>query len=250
MGTGAGKNLVVGVPLNPRVELADRESKKVGGGESVLIDAPALIDLGHGTVRYRRDEDQREVRETADQDVSMNKKGYFYQARLDDYSEAAVASQDDQYKYRYIYKGAPGTRGKKLFYVYGIGMKSKDARSKVTKQYKPKGKGYIWPSSFRNPAHFYYELVFKEQEEEIEESEEESTDVQSKVDPEKMTFQLKDSDTVEVLKKRAAIRLLAPFSNLHISHKDAELGNADVIVKCRTEEHEEFERFVVELQRV
>lgn len=76
---------------------------------------------------------------------------------------AAVASQDDQYKYRYIYKGAPGTRGKKLFYVYGIGMKSKDARSKVTKQYKPKGKGYIWPSSFRNPAHFYYELVFKEQ---------------------------------------------------------------------------------------
>lgn len=36
MGTGAGKNLVVGVPLNPRVELADRESKKVGGGEVIM----------------------------------------------------------------------------------------------------------------------------------------------------------------------------------------------------------------------
>ncbi|XP_041475217.1 uncharacterized protein LOC121423795 [Lytechinus variegatus] len=250
MGAGAGKNPVVGVPLNPRVELADKESKKAGGGESVLIDAPALIDLGHGTVRYRRNEDQKEKHETADQDVTVNKKGYFYHSRLDDYSEAAIARKDDKYKFRYVYKGAPSTRGKKLFYVYGIGMNSKDARSKVTKQYKPKGKGYIWPSSFRNPAHFYYELVFKEQEEEIEESEEESTDVQSKVDPEKMTFQLKDSDTVEVLKKRAAIRLLTPFSNLHISHKDDELGNADNIGKRRTEEQGEFERFVVELQRV
>nr|XP_054764771.1 uncharacterized protein LOC129271441 [Lytechinus pictus] len=233
MGAGAGKNPVVGVPLNPRVELADKESKKAGGGESVLIDAPALIDLGHGTVRYRRNEDQKEKHETADQDVIVNKKGYFYHSRLDDYSEAAVARKDDKYKYRYVYKGAPSTRGKKLFYVYGIGMNSKDARSKVTKQYKPKGKGYVWPSSFRNPAHFYYELVFKEQEEEIEESEEESTDVQSKVDPEKMIFQLKDSDTVEVLKKRAAIRLLTPFSNLHISHKDDELGSMNNIGKCR-----------------
>ncbi|XP_071483029.1 uncharacterized protein [Diadema antillarum] len=249
MGAGAGKNPVVGMPMSPRVELAAKEGKKTGG-ESVLIDAPALVDLGHGTVRYRRDEDSVNKKETADQEVKVNKKGYFYQARLDDYSEAAVARPDERYKFNYVYKGAPSSRGKKLFYVYGIGMNSRDARSKVTKHYKPKGKGYVWPSSFRNATHFYYEMVFKEQEAEIEESEEESTDVQNDVNPEKMTFQLKDSNTVEMLKKRAALRLLTPFSNLHISYGDAELGNAEVIGKLRREEQGDFERFVVELQRV
>ena len=52
---------------------------------------------------------------------------YFYLSEL-----AANAKQDEQHKFRYVYKGSSNARGKKLYYVYGIGINSKDARSKVT----------------------------------------------------------------------------------------------------------------------
>lgn len=46
-----------------------------------MLDSPALIDLGHGTVRYRLPDEKRE------QENMKVKTGYFYHPRLDDFSE-------------------------------------------------------------------------------------------------------------------------------------------------------------------
>ncbi|XP_022110406.1 uncharacterized protein LOC110989978 isoform X1 [Acanthaster planci] len=242
MGTGAGKNPQVGMPLSPTVEYAEKRSKKEG--EPVVIDAPALVDLVHGTVRYRNDGDH--IIKAGEE----LKTGYFYHARLEDYSEAATIKPDDQHKFKYVYKGTNSSRGKQLFYVYGIGFNSKDDRFRVRKQYKPKGRGYIWPSSFRKGNHFYYDLAFITQEHDFSESEDEDEDMKADVNPDNMRFCLKDTDTVEVLKKRAAVRLLVPSSNIHISYRDAELGDETIIGKQRTEEDGDFTRFSICLQAV
>ncbi len=152
------------------------------------------------------------------------KTGYFYHARLDDYSEAATLKPTDQHKFQYVYKGSDRSRGKQLFYAYGIGFSCKDDRFRVRKQYKPKGRGYVWPSSFRKGNHFYYDLSFVTKEADFYDSDEEDEDMKTNVNPEKMRFHLKDSDSIDVLKKRAAVRLLTPSSNIHISYGDVELG--------------------------
>ncbi|XP_022110408.1 uncharacterized protein LOC110989978 isoform X3 [Acanthaster planci] len=166
MGTGAGKNPQVGMPLSPTVEYAEKRSKKEG--EPVVIDAPALVDLVHGTVRYRNDGDH--IIKAGEE----LKTGYFYHARLEDYSE----------------------------------------------------------------------------EHDFSESEDEDEDMKADVNPDNMRFCLKDTDTVEVLKKRAAVRLLVPSSNIHISYRDAELGDETIIGKQRTEEDGDFTRFSICLQAV
>ena len=49
--------------------------------QQLMLDSPALIDLGHGTVRYRLPDEKRE------QENMKVKTGYFYHPRLDDFSE-------------------------------------------------------------------------------------------------------------------------------------------------------------------
>lgn len=49
-----------------------------------MLDSPALIDLGHGTVRYRLPDEKREHENT------KVKTGYFYHPRLDDFSEGTL----------------------------------------------------------------------------------------------------------------------------------------------------------------
>lgn len=49
-----------------------------------MLDSPALIDLGHGTVRYRLPDEKRE------QENTKVKTGYFYHPRLDDFSEGKL----------------------------------------------------------------------------------------------------------------------------------------------------------------
>ena len=50
-----------------------------------MLDSPALIDLGHGTVRYRLPDEKRE------QENIKVKTGYFYHPRLDDFSEGTLS---------------------------------------------------------------------------------------------------------------------------------------------------------------
>ncbi|XP_072043380.1 uncharacterized protein [Amphiura filiformis] len=248
MGAGAGKNPAVGMPISPMVELAEKQSKKTG--QELVIDAPALVDLNHGTVRYRKPEDDQNhyITNKEGHKSGTLKTGYFYHSRLDDYSEAAIVGPDERYKLNYVYKSSARSKGKQLHYCYGIGFGAKDERFRVSKTYKPKGRGYVWPSSYRNPNHLYYDLTFKAQDADL--SDDEDEDVENDVNSKLMSFKLTDTDTVDMLKKRAAVRLLMPSSNIHISHNEVELSNEDTIGNLRTAEEGEFQRFTVEIEAV
>ncbi|XP_070563822.1 uncharacterized protein [Ptychodera flava] len=247
MGSGASKNPTVGLPMSPRVEFAEKNAPK--GAQPLLIDTPALIDLGHGTVRYRVGQgDERKP------EPKKAKAGYFYHPRLDDYSEEASEQPEDTFKYNYVYKAPLKARGKKLFYVYGIGMNSMDQAKMVKKPYyRPKGKGYLWPSSFRKSNHVYYEITFVEQEADLLDSDSDGEDIADESE-EKITdnirFNLKEDDTVEKLKKRISVRLLVPVLNVHLSHRETELSNDDIVGKLRTMDEGSFKRFTIELQAV
>ncbi|XP_033117082.1 uncharacterized protein LOC117117017 [Anneissia japonica] len=247
MGSGVTKGPAVGMPLSPRVDFVEKQAKK--GETPMVIDAPALLDLGHGTVRYRQGEEN--LKNKVILSDPKNKKGYFYHARLDDYSEAASVNSEDKFKFKYINKAPLKAKGKKLYYCYGIGMNSTDGRHLIKTQYKPKGKGYVWPSSYRKSNHIYYDLTFVSQDDELSDSDDETEDVMSsEVDAAKMSFKLKDSDNVETLKKRVAVRLIMPASNIHISFGENELVEEDVIGDLRKSEDGTFQRFTVELSAV
>lgn len=60
----------------------------------MLIDAPVLVDLNHGTVRYRYVADDKEQKHKLPRTEQPHegperkrKHGYFYHARLNDFSE-------------------------------------------------------------------------------------------------------------------------------------------------------------------
>ena len=69
---------------------------------------------------------------------------------------------EDAFKFYYVFKGPKKDQSKKLYYVYGTNMNSKDVGIKH-EMYKPQGKGYNWPESFRKANNLYYELIFLEQ---------------------------------------------------------------------------------------
>lgn len=56
-------------------------------GQQLMLDSPALIDLNHGTVRYRHPDEKRE------EDNAHVKTGYFYHPRLDDFSEGIACER-------------------------------------------------------------------------------------------------------------------------------------------------------------
>ncbi|XP_002742064.1 uncharacterized protein LOC100369744 [Saccoglossus kowalevskii] len=247
MGSGASKTQNVGFPMSPRAEFAEKHAPK--GEQALMIDTPALIDLGHGTVRYRR-EDNPSIQ------PDKLRAGYFYHPRLDDYSEEARKRAEDNFKYRYVYKGPKRANDKRLFYVYGVGLKSKDQAKMVKKPYyRPKGHGYIWPSSFRKSNHVYCELCFVKQEAELSDSESEGEDLTDIEESgtktvDNMRFSMKDVDTVESLKRRISVRLLIAVSNIHISYNELELSNDEIIGNYRNKELGTFKKFTIELQTV
>lgn len=73
-----------------------------------------------------------------------------------------MVNPEDAFKFYYVFKGPKKDQSKKLYYVYGTNMNSKDAGIKH-ESYKPQGKGYNWPESFRKANNLYYELIFLEQ---------------------------------------------------------------------------------------
>lgn len=70
---------------------------------------------------------------------------------------------EDSFKFHYVFKG-PKKDGKqkKLYYVYGTHLAAKDEGIKQ-EPYRPVGKGYNWPESYRKANNLYYELTFPEQ---------------------------------------------------------------------------------------
>ena len=53
--------------------------------QQLMLDSPALIDLSHGTVRYRHPDEKR------GEENAHVKTGYFYHPRLDDFSEGIIS---------------------------------------------------------------------------------------------------------------------------------------------------------------
>lgn len=78
-------------------------------------------------------------------------------------STDAEVRPEDSFKFHYVFKG-PKKDGnqKKLYYVYGTHLSAKDEGIKQ-EPYRPVGKGYNWPESYRKANNLYYELTFPEQ---------------------------------------------------------------------------------------
>lgn len=79
------------------------------------------------------------------------------------YIEDAEVRPEDGFKFHYVFKG-PKKDGKqkRLYYVYGTRMSDKDEGIKQ-EPYRPVGRGYNWPESYRKANNLYYDLTFPEQ---------------------------------------------------------------------------------------
>lgn len=75
----------------------------------------------------------------------------------------AEVRPEDSFKFHYVFKG-PKKDGKvkRMYYVYGTSLSAKDEGIKQ-EPYRPVGKGYNWPESYRKANNLYYELTFGDQ---------------------------------------------------------------------------------------
>lgn len=242
MGTAASANRRGSHLISPRAEALTKANGQL------MLDSPALIDLGHGTVRYRLPDEKRE------QENIKVKTGYFYHPRLDDFSEDAEVRPEDSFKFHYVFKG-PKKDGKvkRLYYVYGTSLLAKDEGIKQ-EPHRPVGKGYNWPESYRKANNLYYEMTFADQ------GEEDFTDTDSVMtgadspeltdsvpDKDKLRIVLGEMETVDSLKMRMALRLLIPAVNFHILHNKKELRPDDIVGDLRTPEQGNWRTFAVVL---
>ena len=77
-------------------------------------------------------------------------------------TDAEIPS-NEKFKFYYVFKGPKKDgRNKRLYYVYGTSVDDKD-KGISQQPYKPQGKGFNWPESYRKAHSLYYELIFVEQ---------------------------------------------------------------------------------------
>ena len=149
MGTGAsakGPRQSVVLAVSPRVAYAQKT------GDKGCLDSPALLDLGHGTVRYRQATQNENKKTVASQSDTRGdreckekvKTGYFYHAKINNFSQV---EPEENFKTFYVAKG-PKSERSKLFYVYGKGFGGEPDQGLRTTPYRPQGVGYKWPASF------------------------------------------------------------------------------------------------------
>jgi len=221
-------------------------ASQIKSSDQEVLDCPVLVDLGHGTVRHR----QLDEKSTANSKV---KTGYFYHARLEDFSENAEIPENEDYKLKYVFKG-PAKAHKGLYYVYGKKLDAEDTGIQ-RKEYKPTGKGFSWPESYRKANNLYYEIWFPHQDEDLGDFDDDtlsiSTTVSSAVLPSKkdnISLKVNAYDTCAVIKERLSLKLILPPINIHLMSNKNELKDDDIIGELRTEEQRHFERFFVNLK--
>ena len=66
---------------------------------------------------------------------------------------------EDNNRLKYVFQGPPKDSGKKLYYIYGTKSSDVDKGFEKT-EYKPQGKGYNWPQSYRKANNLYYDVIF------------------------------------------------------------------------------------------
>ncbi|KAK3089232.1 hypothetical protein FSP39_001979 [Pinctada imbricata] len=167
MGTSASTQPLTGVKANPRVVYTDEISKK--DKKSYILDAPVLVDVQHGSVRYRYGKYEgepgnkaRRIERPFEGEDRVNKQHYFYHARLNDFSEKASNDKEEPNKFMMVTKGPNSAHNKKLFYVYGIGLNTADGKRTLPTLSKEEGTDYAWPQT-RKPNDVYYNLSFDHQ---------------------------------------------------------------------------------------
>ena len=71
----------------------------------------------------------------------------------------AIMSCDNNNRLKYVFDGPPKDQGKRLYYIYGTNQADKD-KGIHHNDYKPQGKGYNWPKSYRQANNLYYDIIF------------------------------------------------------------------------------------------
>jgi len=261
MGANTSKTPDLGVPLNPRVNYADELARKEG--KQKVIDAPVLVRLDQGTVRYRFAPEKALSENGSHHSLRIDKphqgsaqnnpkRGYFYHATLNDFSEDAAYSKEDEWKFLYVTEGPNRAKQKKLFYVYGKGMDAGPSQGFVQDtKVKPIGQGYQWPAIFKQPDHVYFDLEFIAQDGEIESKDDEMNDImhadQENNQAKDIQMTLESKNRCQRLKKRLSVRLVKPINHIHIYIQGREIHAGEVIGDLRNEDAKEWNRFQISL---
>ncbi|ESO92569.1 hypothetical protein LOTGIDRAFT_162477 [Lottia gigantea] len=157
MGSSAS-NVKEGAPVNPRLLYTENLSKN--NNKPLVLDTPVLIDVDHGSIRYRygpyKDEpvDKRKrVERPYGGSETVDKKHYFYHARV-------KKDGEEDFKRVYVAKGPTRSKDKFIYYVYGKGgFEGQDGDKVYPSQNKLEDKDYAWPAN-RNFNDLYYEVSF------------------------------------------------------------------------------------------
>ncbi|KAI0217635.1 hypothetical protein LSAT2_030639 [Lamellibrachia satsuma] len=230
MGVGGSKSRTTGVPANPRVIYADDKSRREK--EPVLIDTPSLVKLSDGTVRYRFFEQppaatdcRKRVEKPHEGPERSHKRGYFYHSRLNDFSSDASYDKEQDWKFRYVYKGPNRTRQKQLFFVYGKGLKSScEQRSSSCSEQEQ------YTESHQLEGHLYYNMVLIPKDASGPESDDEDeSSVEESADRQQLELFMNGIDRVEKLKVRLSVHLITPPEKIHVIFHNQELGGDSVV---------------------
>ncbi|KAL4236578.1 hypothetical protein ACF0H5_004963 [Mactra antiquata] len=211
MGAGSSVQPSVGVLPNPRAQFAKEQSKKVK--KECRIGAPVLIDLHHGSVRYREVEESKKLKKEIpyEGEATHNKGHYFYHPRLNDFSEKANRDREDPEKFLYVVKGPNSAKQKKVFYVYGRGLDALDGKRTLPSATRAMGQDPTWPQR-QNPNDVYYNLTFT--------SKIPSDDpIPGIPNRHHMQFAMSNTDTVEELRKKVALTIVKSAANVYLCYQ-------------------------------
>ncbi|KAL8606385.1 hypothetical protein ACOMHN_020539 [Nucella lapillus] len=241
MGSGASKG-TVGVPANPRVAYSQELSKK--DKSTYRIDTPVLVDMQHGSVRYREQQDElsskdREVPHEGNTDLE-HKKHYFYHTRLAHYGSDVDKSKEEPFKFYYVTKGPARAQGQKLFYVYGQGWEARDSLRVKPTLTAQKGEDFAWPNRCGpNDLQYTISITGSTSLDGAESDWEENQlleDLESTPDRSQIRLKVKSEERVSSVKARLAVKLLKAASNILIYQQDQLLRNEDVLSDLRPQE--------------
>lgn len=227
MGTGSSVQPKQGVLANPRVVYAEQLAKK-SKKKDYAIDAPVLIDLKHGSIRYRYAEDENEPKnkskkiEVPFEGEEKKKKGhYFYHPRLNDFSEKASVDKEEAHKFMYVVKGPASAQQKKVFYVYGKGWGATDGKVVKPTATREMGQDPTWPLR-QHPNDVYYDITFLDHAVKEE-------PIPGIPNRHKIQFSLSATEMVSDLRGKIAKTILKSASYIHICYKKEELPLSAVI---------------------
>jgi len=217
------------------------------------LECPVLVDLEHGTIRHRHEDrllDEHNLHNSTENTNAPIKVGYFYHPKLTDFSEDALSSGNNRLKY--VFTGPSKAKGKKLYYIYGTDLSDKD-KGIHHEEYRPQGKGYNWPQSYRKANNLYYDVIFTEKGSEEEEDPKDkvsesfgSDDATSQTsgiiidkdkpfEKENIRLKLRPTETVSIVCERISLQLLIPSSNIHLLWNKKELSKNDLIADLNEE---------------